>query len=244
VDVSVPTNSGTVTIRNEQEVIAMAKTLKVANHLLTWHGALMLCLGMALSTLGSVMVNPTHTESGYAIAAVISAVCLLVAGVYLGVVEARSRLRRSAAMYLLIGVPPIACWLMFWLFQSATSDIRLLGLIAGMHGLFWGLWYLRLAFRFQTYPIKAVVLCALGAITTCIGIILATQADLSQLGAVTAVAVYMTFIGIQILMTAVFLHRECEAEKEFAGWQQREIEMDSTRLETPRRSITAPAGDD
>jgi len=222
----------------------MTKTWKIANHSITSHGALMLCFGMGLSTLGSLMSNPLHTESGYALAAVFAALSLLIAGAYLGVLEARARLRRSAAIYLLVGVPPIACWLIFWLFQSASSDIRLLNLIAGIHGLFWGLWYLRLAFHFQSHSAKAIVLCILGAITSGIGIIIATQSDLSKLAAVTTVACYMTFIGIQILLTAVFLHRECKEEYEFVGWQQRQLEMDSTRLEGAHQSVTAPAGDD
>ena len=204
----------------------------------------MLCLGMTLSALGSVMANPLHTESGYALAAALTALCLLIAGVYLAVTETRARLRRSAAIYLLVGVPPIVCWMIFWLIQSASSDIRLLVMVAGMHGLFWGLWYLRLAFRFQSHSVKAVLLCILGATTSCLGVVLATQSDLSKLGAVTAVACYVTFIGIQILLTAAFLYRECEAEKEFIGWQQHELEMDSTRLECQPQSITAPAGDD
>src|ERR1019366_9025191 len=153
---------------NAQEVIAMANTWKVTSHALTWQGVLMLCLGMTLSALGSVMANPIHTESGYALAAALTALCLLIAGVYLAVTETRARLRRSAAIYLLVGVPPIVCWMIFWLIQSASSDIRLLVMIAGMHGLFWGLWYLRLAFRFQSHSVKAVLLCILGATTSCL----------------------------------------------------------------------------
>jgi len=204
----------------------------------------MLSLGMGLSTLGSLMSNPLQADLGYALASVFSALIVLIAGAYLGVLEARARLRRSAAIYLLVGVPPIACWLIFWLLQSASSDIRLLNLIAGIHGLFWGLWYLRLAFHFQSHSAKAVVLCILGSITSGIGIIIATQSDLSKIAAVTTVACYMTFVGIQILLTAAFLHRECREENEFVGWQQRELERDSTRLEGAHKSVTAPAGDD
>jgi hypothetical protein len=54
----------------------------------------------------------------------------------------------------------------------------------------------------------------------------------------------MTYMGIQIFLTAVLLHRESEAEKDFVGWQQREIEMDSTRLEVPQFSYSAPPRED
>lgn len=169
----------------------------------------MLCLGIALSLLGSLMADPLHDALGYTMAVVLTALCLLMAGVYLGVLANRPHQCRPVAFYLLAGALSIACWLIFWLIQSAHLDIRLLILLAGLHGLFWGLWYVRLAFHFQAYARKAVVLSVLAATTSSIGIILATQSQLSKLSAVTAVACYMTFIGIQILLTTLYLYREC-----------------------------------
>jgi hypothetical protein len=194
----------------------MVKTGKVGRNLLMGHGVLMLCLGVALSSLGSLMTNPMVDELGYTVAAVLTALCLLIAGliVYLGVLANKASHRRPVAIYLLVGALSTACWLIFWLILSVPLDIRLLVLLAGLHGLFWGLWYMRLAFHFQAYPRKAVVLCVLAGTTSSLGIILATQSQLSKLSAVTAVACYTMFIGVQILLTTAYLYRECETEGE------------------------------
>jgi hypothetical protein len=222
----------TILFENEQEVTPMENMRKVGSNSLAGQGVLMLCLGMALSALGSVMANPLHAELGYGLAAVLTSLCLLVAVIHLGVLEVREGSRRPVAIYLLAAGSSITCWLIFWLAQSASADIRFLGILAGLHGLFWGLWYVRLAIRFQSYAAKAVVLCFLAASTSCVGIILATWPELTKLSSVTVVACYLSFIGTQILLTAAFLHRECEAEREFAGWKQREAEMDSARMKT------------
>ena len=194
----------------------MVRTWKVGRHCLMGHGVLMLCLGIALCSLGSLMTNPMVDESGYTVAVVLTALCLLITGLiaYLGALANRARHLRQVAIYLLVGAFSIACWLIFWLIQSAPVDIRLLVLLAGLHGLFWGLWYVRLAFHFQAYPRKAAVLCVLAGTTSSLGIILATQSQLTEINAVTAVACYTMFIGVQILLTAAYLYRECETAGE------------------------------
>ena len=222
----------------------MANTWKVGGLSLVRQGMLMLCLGMSLCVLGSLMANPDYDALCYGLAAGMSSVCLLIAGVNGGVPTKMTRLGRPVAVYLVVGASVITCWLIFWLFQSALTDIRLLVVIAGLHGLFWGLWYVKLAFHFQSYSGKAIVLCVLAGATSSLGIVLATWSGLSKLSAVTTVACYMTYMGIQIFLTAVLLHRESEAEKDFVGWQQREIEMDSTRLEVPQFSYSAPPRED
>lgn len=205
------------------------------SHSLTGHGLLMLCLGMALSALGTIMTNPTHAELAYGVATALTSLCLVAAAIYLAVLVNRTVSRHSIAIYALALSSAIACWAAFWLMQARSTDLNLLAMIAGLHGLFWGLWYVRLAFHFQSYAGKAVVLCTLAAITSGIGIVLGTWSELSRLSAVTSVACYMSILGIQILLTSLFLHRECEAEKQFAGWQQREVEVHSASVaETPR----------
>ncbi len=185
----------------------MIRTWKVGRHSLLGHGELMLCLGVALFFLVGFMANSTHDEFGYTMAVVLAALCLLIAGVCYVVQERRERHRPPIAMYLLVGSGSIACWSIFWMIHSAPLDIPILVLLAGLHGLFCGLWYLRLAFHFQAYPKKAVVLCVLAGATSSLGIILATQSQLSNLSAVTAVACYTMFIGVQILLTAPYLHQ-------------------------------------
>ncbi len=187
----------------------MVKTWNIGRHFLMGHGVLMLCLGIALCLLGSLMADPSLDTLGYTTAVVLTALGLLISVGYLEVMEYRAGQRRLANLYLLAGALSIACWLIFWLIQSAPTDLRLLVLLAGLHGLFWGLWYVRLADHFQAYARKAVVLSVLAATTASIGIILATQSQPSKLSAVTAVACYMMFIGIEILLTTLYLYREC-----------------------------------
>ena len=187
----------------------MAMKWDVGRHFLIGHGVFMVSLGIALNVFGFFMADPYLSALGYTMAVVLTVLGLLIPGVYLGVLENREGHRRPAKIYLLVGTFSIACWLIFWLIQSAPTDLRLLELLAGLHGLFWGLWYVRLALHFNTYARQAVVLSVLAAATSSIGLILATQSQMTQLGAVTAVACYMTFIGMQILFTAVYLHRKC-----------------------------------
>jgi uncharacterized membrane protein HdeD (DUF308 family) len=184
----------------------MVKTWKVGRHLLLWHGGLMLCLGIALFCLVGFMANPIHDESGYTMAVVLAALCLLIACVCYVMQENRARRRAFIALYLLVGSVSIACWSIFWMVQSPPLDIPLLVLLAGLHGLFWGLWYLRLAFHFRAYPKKAVVLCILAGTTSSLGIVLSTRSQPTNLSAVTAVACYTMFIGVQILLTAPYLY--------------------------------------
>src|ERR1035437_10830119 len=112
----------------------MVKTWNVGRHFLMGHGVLMLCLGIALCFLGSLMADPLLDALGYTMAVVLTALCLLISGVYLEVLENRAGHRRLAGVYLLAGALSIACWLLFWLFQSAPTDLRLLVLLAGLYG--------------------------------------------------------------------------------------------------------------
>jgi hypothetical protein len=186
----------------------MANTLKIGKHSLTNHGVLMIGLGTALCALGSLMARPMREQIGYALAAALTAICLLIACISLGIRENRIIPQRLAAIYLMAGASSIVCCLVFWLIQSASIDLRVLGVLAGLVGLFWGFCYMRLAFQFQTSSIKAPILCAMAATTSSIGIILATRSGLSKLSSVTSVGCYMTLLGVQIYLTAAFLHRE------------------------------------
>jgi hypothetical protein len=186
----------------------MAIMSKYDSHSLSNHGVLMISLGTALCALGSLMARPIREQLGYVLAEVLTALFLLIVCVSLGIQENRTIPRRLMSIYLLAGASSIVCCLTFWLLQSASMDIRLLGILAGLHGLLWGWWYMRAAFRFQSNPIKALVLCVLAATTSSCGIILATRSGLSKLSTVTAVGCYMIILGIQIFITAAFLHYE------------------------------------
>lgn len=190
----------------------MAKTWTNGRHYLTGHGALMLCLGLATCTLASLMTSSTFAKLGYAIALALSATCLLVVGIYLGARMVAERSHYPIMNYLIVGVMSIACWLLFWLLGSAPTDLRLLTLLGGMHGVVWTLWYVRLAFNMKAFPRKAAFLSILAATTSFLGIALATESELTQLSAASIAAYYTLVIGIEILVTTVYLYREFEME--------------------------------
>jgi hypothetical protein len=191
----------------------MIRIWTVQRRYLIGHAGLMLALGMALFSLGSLMTAPVHRDLSYAVAVVLTSLCLLATGAYLGVLTFRERHRRLLTAYVLAGALSVSCWLIVWLVQSAPSDLRLLAMLAGLHGLVWGLWYVRLAFHFPASPRKMVPLCVLAAALTAIGVVIATQSELTRLNATTAVACYSAFIGSQILLTTLYLNRDCDTSR-------------------------------
>ena len=191
----------------------MSQTSKVGRQYLFGQGLLMLCLGTALFVISSIMANPAFEVSGYVIAVLLVASCLLLNGVYHGVLASRVRPRLPIRIYLIACALSIACWLTFWLIESAPMEISLLAILAGTQGLFWSMWYMRLAFRLQANFKKAVLLSILAASTSFLGIILATQSHLSKISSVTGVACYTAFIGAQVLLTSIYVFRECGADE-------------------------------
>ncbi len=183
---------------------------KVGHRFLLGQGMFTLCAGMALCSLGSFMTNPKVEASGYIVAVSLTALCLLgqalVAGI--GMLANGTWRRRDLYIYFWVGIFSVVCWLVFWLYRLAPLDV--LVLLAGLYGLFWSLLYIGLTFHLHASPRKTGVLCVLAAITSVIGIILSTQSNLSDISAVTAVACYLTWIGIQALLTAPYLFRNWE----------------------------------
>jgi hypothetical protein len=194
-----------------EEVAHMARTSRVGRSYLVGNGASTLILGMSLFALASAMANPAFDKICYAVAVILVASSLLINGLYHGIQASGKRLDRSTAVYFIACAISVACWLIFWLIQSASTDMRLLSLLAGLQGLFWSLWYIRLALRIQASNRKAAMLCTLAATTSFLGIVLSTQSHLSTLASVTEVACFTAFIGVQILLTAIYLFRECGA---------------------------------
>ena len=187
----------------------MGDILKIGSPSLTKHGVLMIGFGTALCALGTLMAKPINEQSGYVLAATLTVLCLLITCISLGIRENKTApQQRLVATYLIVGAATIACSLLFWLIQSASVDVRVLGILAGILGLFWGSWYMRIAFQFQSSSIKAFILCGLAATTSSFGIIIATRSGLSKLATVTLVGCYMIILGVQIYLTAAFLHLE------------------------------------
>jgi hypothetical protein len=178
-------------------------------------GGLMIGLGMALGVLGSLMSNPSREQIGYASAVILTALGLLTALFVLGISERKTLPRQSASGYPLADGVSIACCLVYWLVQSAFVDLRLLAVMAALHGLFWGAWYLRLAFQFRANSKKSLVLCTVGAATSSFGIVLGTISGFTRFSCVSAVGCFMIGLGIEIFVTAAFLHREYAREQVF-----------------------------
>ena len=193
----------------------MAKKLKVRSRsLLIGHGMLMLSLGMALFFLSTLISDPHFEKIGYVAANALTAACLLIPASVFTVFAKRLRHPRPMVVYLSVCALSIACWVTFWFVQFSPVDVPSLALLAGLHGVFWSLWYVRLALNFKGYPVKATLLSILAASMPFLGAILATQAELSPVRAVTMVAGYAMYIGISTLSMTVYLFRECADEAE------------------------------
>jgi uncharacterized membrane protein HdeD (DUF308 family) len=186
----------------------MAAMPETKSKSLTKNGVLMIGLGTTLCAMGSLMAKPMNEQLGYLLAEVLTALCLLLVFASVGIRENNALPQRLSAVYLAASVASIVCCLVFWLIQSASADLRLLGILAGLHGLVWGAWYLRLAFQFRSNSVKQLMLVATAATTSSLGMILATQPALSKLGSVTVVGCYMIVLGVQLYLTSAFLYRE------------------------------------
>jgi hypothetical protein len=189
----------------------MEKTRRIGRRYIAVHGALMLCLGLAMCILASVMTRSGFAEFGYAVAVVLSSSCLLLVWICFGALVIAERRHCPITNYVLIGLLSIVCWFFFGFVSSALTDLRALTLLAGIHGVVWSLWYARLALYMDVFPRKAALLSILAATTAFLGIALATVPEITQISAVAGAAYYAMFIGIQILLTVVYLYREFEA---------------------------------
>lgn len=173
-------------------------------------GIFILCLGMALCFLGSWMTSIKENALGYPLAAIVVAIGLLVPGILLSVEGMQKRLGICPKkLYLLMGLVSIVdCGLLWIVPFSYYLNANILPLLAGGLGVFWGMWFVRIAFHLHGCPGKAGAVCISAGITTFLGILIALQSDLSSRTAVTAVACYMLWIGIQILLVVPLLYRD------------------------------------
>jgi len=133
----------------------METTRRIGRRSLMGHGALMLCLGLATCTLATLMTRSEFGELGYAVAVVLSISSLSIMGTYFSLLALAERSYCPIANYLTVLLLSIACWFLFWFLGSAPTDLRLLTLLAGAHGVVWSLWYVRLALYFGALPKKA-----------------------------------------------------------------------------------------
>jgi hypothetical protein len=183
------------------------------------------------------MSKPEFGGLGYGIAVAISASSLMIVTINLGRRLLAERSNPDIANYLIVGLLSIACWSAFWVIESVPTDLRLLTLLVGMHGVVWSLWYVRLAFRLKALPRKAALLCILAATTSFLGIAIATEPELTQLSAVSIAAYYAMYIGIQIFLTTIYFYREFEKEQGLQLVPSREHRKVATHADPRRHHI-------
>ena len=176
----------------------------------TVNGLVMLALSTALFTTEPLLTNPRLQSFGYGLDVALSGLALLVVSSHLGYLAKRSS-RGQIGLYLLLTEFLMGCWLLLWIARSVPLDLRLLLVLAGWHGVFWGLWLLKLAHQLRSSPVRAAIVSIFAATTSAIGMILSTQASLTRPTAVTLISCYTMYIGVSILTIDLLLYRTIEA---------------------------------
>ena len=179
-----------------------------ANVTLTKHGVLMIAFGTLVCALGSLMARPVREQMGYILAVALTAACLLIAYRSLGIFTSNAIPQGLTRIYLAGGLLSIVSCVVFWLVEPGGLDLRVLGILTALLGLFWGSCYMRLAFDARGNALQSGMFSILAATTSSLGIIVATRSGLSKFGEVTADGCYLILLGVQVYLTAVFLHRE------------------------------------
>lgn len=173
----------------------------------------MLSLGSLLFALEPFMVNRTTELNGYR-----AAVILTVGALCLGTIRLLRSVRgggtQTRLLYSLIAELSIACWVAVWIIRSSPLDLRFLVLLAGSHGILWGIWLVKLAIESNKLKIRAAVVGLLAAGTSASGIAIAVQSDLTRITAVTLVACYTMYIGVVIVSIELYLYRALIASED------------------------------
>ncbi len=191
----------------------MTGSTNIDSSSLTKHGMAVIIIGTSVCAIGSLMARPMREELGYLLAAALTSLCVVIAFLFLGFRKQWTPKRHLIPTYLAVGVSLIACCMISWLIQPGLIDIRVLGLLAGLLGLVWGSWYMKLAFHFQSNSFQACTMSVLAAAISSLGITLATRTGFSKHTAVTSVGCYIIVLGVQVYLTAAFLHREVVRER-------------------------------
>jgi uncharacterized membrane protein len=172
----------------------------------TTDGLLMLSLGSVLFCFEPLLTNPKTANNGYVLAIVLTSACLFFAG-FRFVRAIRGASTHHRVFYSLIAEFILACAVAVWIVESSPIDLRILDLLAGVHGILWGIWLLKLALQFQTRVIKAALVSLLAALTSASGVLIAVQPGLTKITALTLVSCYTMSIGLVIVSLELFLYR-------------------------------------
>lgn len=187
----------------------MQLVARTGRPLLRTNAFIMLFLGVILSLLCGVMTNPTIERSSYLAAATLVSVGVLVSAMisHKGGLWSALKRRNDLRAYLSAMLPAIALGAIYWHTQAGAEPVHALTMLTAVLGIYWGMWLLGLALRLRDNSGRRNVLCVVAAVTSGLGLILATGLQFSEFGAVTAVACYATLLGVQGLAIVLYLHK-------------------------------------
>lgn len=184
----------------------MVREAKIHTTVLVAQGIVMIALGLTLFWVRSTMTNILFEATGCVVAVLLTAAGLLLIGVIdcIAGFALHKGHRRELHFYLLFAAISMAAGLFFWM--SPWGSVQLLALLAGLQGLFWGVWDLRFASHLRDHPRERKALRLLGAITLGLGMLLIIGLEFTSRGALLLLAIYLTYIGVHILMIGLYIY--------------------------------------
>jgi hypothetical protein len=184
----------------------MVREAKIHTTVLVAQGILMIALGLALFWVRSTMTNIVFEATGCVVAVLLTAAGLLLIGVIdcVGGFALPRGHRRELHFYLFFAAVAMAAGLFFWL--SPWGSVQLLAVLAGLQGLIWGGWDLRLASHLRDHPRERKAMRFLGVITLALGLLLVIGMEFTSRGALFLLATYVTYIGIHILLIGIYIY--------------------------------------
>ena len=184
----------------------MVREAKIHTGVLVTQGIVMIALGLTLFWVSSTMTNILFEATGCLVAVLLTAAGLLLIGVIdaIGGLAVHRGHRRELHLYLVCAAISMATGLFFWV--SPWGSVQLLALLAGLQGLFWGGWDLRFASHLRDHPRERKALRWMGAITLGLGVLLIVGLEFTSRGALLLLAIYLTYIGVHILMIGLYIH--------------------------------------
>ncbi len=185
----------------------MVREAKVHTIVLIVQGLFMIALGLTLFGVSSSMTNILFEAAGSLEAVLLTAAGLLLMGVIdlIGGLAIRKGHRRELHIYLLIAATSMLAGLFFWF--SPVASVQILTTMAGLQGLFLGVWDLRFASHLRDHPRERKALHGMGGIALGLGLLLIASIELASRGALLLLACYLTYVGIHILIIGLYIYR-------------------------------------
>lgn len=181
------------------------------NHLKCFHfigsrGIALLLLGGILSMLTEFMTNLRREQPAYILSLVLLFFALI-EPLHLSIqsLAHKNRSKRFLKLMLMNVVLMLSLVAIVAEFNVRLISSSLILIAAAFLGLFWSTWCLYMAYKLCTFPVTGQIFAVLGATTLVLGAILAAQADLNSISALTAVGCYCSGIGAELLVMSPVL---------------------------------------